>query len=64
VAQVSLNDKREYGGGRLVFAVAGRGFVQPSRAPGSASVHDGAIVHGVTEMKNGVRYGLFLLDTQ
>jgi hypothetical protein len=61
---VPLNDEGEYGGGRLVLAVAGRGFVQPSRAPGSASVHDGAIVHGVTEMENGARYGLFLLDTQ
>eukprot|EP01043_Picozoa_sp_COSAG02_P001583 COSAG02_NODE_34_length_49821_cov_105.420438_14_plen_56_part_00 len=32
----------------------------PSRAPGSATIHVSGTVHGVTKMRRGVRYSLYL----
>lgn len=60
--QVVLNGDDEYDGGRLTFATAD-GFVQPARPRGSATVHVNSIVHGVSTLRRGVRYGLFLCDT-
>ena len=62
--QVALNDDSEYDGGRLVFADGEDGFLQPARPAGSATTHVNSIVHGVTALTSGVRYGLFLCDTQ
>lgn len=59
--QVSLNDDCEYVGGRLVYASEGRLQV-PQRARGTVTVHDNRIVHGVSLLESGVRYGLFLLQ--
>ena len=39
------------------------GFVLPARPAGSATIHTSTIVHGVTALLSGVRYGLFLCDT-
>lgn len=61
--QVALNAEEDYEGGRLVFATAD-GFVQPGRPAGSATVHVNCNVHGVTTLRSGVRYGLFLCDTK
>ena len=58
--QVPLNDDSEYDGGRLMFATAS-GMLQPARPAGSATVHESHVVHGVSQMLGGVRYGLFLL---
>jgi hypothetical protein len=58
--QVPLNDDSEYDGGRLMFATAS-GMLQPARPAGSATIHESHIVHGVSQMLGGVRYGLFLL---
>jgi hypothetical protein len=58
--QVALNGDGEYCGGRLVFAGEG-GFVFPARPAGTITIHDDTMVHGVTKMESGVRYGLFLL---
>eukprot|EP01046_Picozoa_sp_COSAG06_P008403 COSAG06_NODE_424_length_15925_cov_10.806079_4_plen_548_part_00 len=58
--QVPLNDDSEYDGGRLMFATA-RGMLQPIRPGGSATIHESHVVHGVSQMLGGVRYGLFLL---
>ena len=55
--QCPLND--DYDGGELVWAVDG-GLEVPARAPGSATMHTAGVVHGVTAMTRGVRYGLFL----
>ena len=61
--QVALNDDSEYAGGRLVFATR-NGFIVPRRPAGSATIHTNDIVHGVTALHSGVRYGLFFCDTQ
>ena len=58
--QVPLNDDSEYDGGRLMFATAS-GMLQPARPAGSATIHESHVVHGVSQMLGGVRYGLFLL---
>ena len=61
--QVVLNGDDEYGGGKLTFATAD-GFVQPARPRGSATTHTDSLVHGVSTLTYGVRYGLFLCDTK
>ena len=58
--QVALTSDETYGGGALVFANA-EGLHFPPRPAGSATIHDCTIVHGVTELVCGVRYGLFFL---
>jgi hypothetical protein len=58
--QVALNDDTSYEGGRLVFACEGK-IVTPQRLAGCITVHDNSIAHGVTELKAGVRYGLFFI---
>ena len=61
--QVALNGDDEYDGGRLTFATAD-GFLQPARPRGSATTHTNSLVHGVSTLARGVRYGLFLCDTK
>ena len=58
--QVPLTDDGDYDGGRLVYATK-EGLVTPRRPAGSATTHDNRIVHGVTTLTRGVRYGLFFL---
>ena len=58
--QLSLNDGSDYKGGQLVYATSGR-LHAPERRAGTITIHNNQIVHGVTELKSGVRYGLFLL---
>lgn len=60
--QVVLNGDTEYGGGKLVFATAD-GFVCPERPAGATTIHCGSVVHGVTQLMSGVRYGLFFCST-
>eukprot|EP01046_Picozoa_sp_COSAG06_P001344 COSAG06_NODE_43_length_29826_cov_32.009621_24_plen_468_part_00 len=57
--QVPLNSETEYDGGHLVFATE-EGLAVPSRALGSATIHSAGSVHGVTKLRSGVRYSLFL----
>lgn len=59
--QLVLNDDKDYVGGRLVFATEGQLHV-PVRSKGTVTIHDNTIVHGVTQLESGVRYGLFFLD--
>lgn len=59
--QVSLVDDSDYEGGRLIFVV-GDEIVIPKRSIGTVTLHDNRIIHGVTGLNSGVRYGLFLLD--
>lgn len=58
--QVALNGDDEYEGGKLVFAYNGKIYM-PDRKPGSATIHDNTIVHGVTPIGKGPRYGVFFL---
>lgn len=57
--QIPLNSDTEYDGGRLVWVQDGR-FEVPPRHAGSATIHTCGVVHAVTPMTSGVRYGLFL----
>ena len=59
--QVPLNDPMEYEGGQLVFVMTNGSVLRPSRAAGTATIHDNGVVHGVSELRRGVRYALFLL---
>jgi hypothetical protein len=62
--QVSLNsDVSDYNGGKLIY-LTDSGIQIPSRAtPGVITIHQNDIVHGVTELKSGIRYGLFFLKS-
>ena len=59
--QIPLNGEAEYEGGRLLYLTRAGGISCPPRPGGSMTVHDDTIAHGVTMLKSGVRYGLFLL---
>jgi hypothetical protein len=61
VMQVPLNGESEYVGGKLLYATHNR-MLQPARPAGSATIHDNTLVHGVSEMVSGVRYGLYFLS--
>ena len=58
--QVSINSDRDYQGGQLMYLKNGKVNV-PSRTAGIITIHENNIVHGVTELVCGVRYGLFFL---
>ena len=58
--QVVLN--QNYAGGSLVFLSDGGQVSIPRRSLGSATIHDCSIVHGVSRIKDGVRFGLFFLQ--
>lgn len=57
--QVPLNLETDYREGRVLYA-AHDGFLAPARTPGSYTVHDKRVAHGVTALKSGLRYSLFL----
>ena len=57
--QVALNGDDEYEGGRLLFLEGDRVHV-PARGPGTVTRHDARVLHGVSALTGGVRYGLFL----
>ena len=61
--QIMLSEQSDYDGCDLVFAT-GAGFEKPKRMPGQATIHDNSILHGVTEMKSGVRHSLFFLRNE
>ena len=61
--QIMLSEPNDYDGCDLVFAT-GAGFEKPTRMPGQATIHDNSILHGVTEMKSGVRHSLFFLRNE
>jgi len=57
--QVALNPESEYDGGCLVYAT-NTGFLRPARPRGSYTKHLCHMPHGVTALKRGVRYSIFL----
>ena len=59
--QVPLNGDDEYDGGKLVY-VTKNGMHWPHRPAGCATIHDNTILHGVSELRGGVRYSLFLQE--
>lgn len=73
--QVAVVDDREYEGGRLAYVVKsekgenenekeneGVRVEIPERKKGAITVHDNRVIHGVTPLYGGVRYGLLVLD--
>ena len=58
--QVSLSDDTDYEGGKLAYISKGVLKI-PKRSFGTYTIHLNDIVHGVTEMISGVKYGLFFL---
>ena len=58
--QVSINSDRDYEGGQLMYLTNGKVNI-PSRTAGTITIHENDIVHGVTELVSGTRYGLFFL---
>ena len=58
--QVALND--DFKGGKLVFICDGGKIIAPERPPGTVTIHHNNIVHGVTLLQQGTRYGLFFLQ--
>jgi hypothetical protein len=58
--QLSLNDDSEYIGGKLMYASKGELHI-PKRKSGTVTIHDNKIVHGVSMLESGVRYGFFML---
>jgi predicted 2-oxoglutarate/Fe(II)-dependent dioxygenase YbiX len=58
--QVALNNDSSYDGGRLVYLSNGR-IHMPKRDAGTVTIHNDEIVHGVSMMQAGTRYGLFFL---
>jgi hypothetical protein len=44
-----------------VFLTSAGDVVQPHRVAGGILAHDGDVVHGVTRLEKGVRYGLYVL---
>lgn len=61
--QIALNGDDKYQGGHLVFA-SPKGILVPKRPAGSATIHTSGVVHAVSNMRSGVRYGLFFCDTK
>lgn len=59
--QLSLNDDSEYVGGRLLYVTNGK-VESPVRKRGTVTVHNNKIVHGVTRLVSGIRFGLFFLN--
>jgi hypothetical protein len=63
VMQVALNGDDEYVGGRLVYATASGELLVPYRPAGSYTVHNQAVVHGVSKHVSGMRYSLFFIKS-
>ena len=62
VMQVALvNNDDNYTGGRLLFLTGDGQLHVPKRNAGSYTIHNNCVVHGVSEHKEGLRYGMFFI---
>jgi ubiquitin len=59
--QVPLSSGADCTGGVLMYAGADGTMVVRERKPGFPFAHHGKVVHGVTRLDSGLRYGLYLL---
>ena len=57
--QIPLNDS--YKGGKLCFFIDDQIFIPP-RIPGSMTVHEAKVLHGVTSVQEGIRNSFFVVD--
>lgn len=60
--QMALNDDSEYEGGRLCFFTPEYGVRVLERQAGDISIHGRDVLHAVTQLTSGTRYGLFVVD--
>ena len=60
-AQVPLSSGEEAQGGQLLYALSSGALLAPQRTVGSVVAHHGDVVHGVTRLLGGMRYGLYVL---
>lgn len=58
--QWCLNSGLDFVGGNLMY-IEGNELVIARRDPDTVFIHDNRIVHGVSKMKSGVRYSLYIL---
>lgn len=63
--QIPLNNEGDYEGGHVVYALLQAGSGSPRlhamrRQPGSVTIHDKTVPHGVTALRSGLRCSLFL----
>jgi hypothetical protein len=59
--QISLNSWKETEGGELMYLFKNQCLI-PKREVGTITIHENDLVHGVREMRSGVRFGLFLIQ--
>lgn len=50
----------EYDGAQLAFAMTNGSVLRRSRAVGTSTIYDNGVVHGVSELRLGVRYAPFV----
>ena len=62
--QVPLIDDKSCIGGRLLFACTDGQLMPAQRRQGCILAHDGDVVHGVTCLVQGVRFGLYALRSR
>ena len=60
--QLALNADSEYKGGRLCFFSPVRGVEIPQRMAGDITTHARGVLHAVTQLTEGSRYSLFVVD--
>ena len=58
--QLAVNGDDEYFGGRLIYLSKDK-LEAPARPAGTITIHNNKIVHGVSILESGTRYGLFFL---
>jgi len=58
--KIPLNSHREYKGGDLIYLSDGQIHI-PKQNINSMTIHDNNIIHGVSKIREGARYSLFIL---
>jgi hypothetical protein len=61
--QLAVNGDDEYFGGRLIYLTKDK-MEAPARPAGAITIHNNQIVHGVSILESGIRYGLFFLKKE
>ena len=62
--QIALNEGSEFDGGRLVFVTGNDATVTVvPKLAGSLTSHARNVLHGVTKLHSGIRYSLFVVDS-
>lgn len=60
--QIPLNDESEYVGGKVIYKID-QELIAMKRVIGTACIHTHEVLHGVEPLISGIRYSLFLCET-